>query len=52
MIYALPKKDPYIVRIKPGQTLSTALKKTTDEQKNEIKSSAARFKKMNIRKGW
>ena len=50
--YSVPKKSPYVVKIKNGETLSTNLLKTTPRQKKAIETSAKKFEARNIRKGW
>lgn len=50
--YSVPKKNPYIVRLEKGQTLSTVLKRSTPNQNKAIKDSAEKFENRNIRKGW
>ena len=50
--YSVPKKDPYVVIVKDGSTVSDTLKKVTPRQKKAIRDSAEKFALKNIRKGW
>lgn len=50
--YSIPKKDPYIVKVKSGESLSSKLKNTTPRGRKTIEDSAKKFKSINIRKGW
>lgn len=51
-VYSIPKKDPYVIRVKKGETVSDTLKETTTRRKNIMRDSAERFENKNINKGW
>lgn len=50
--YSIPKKDPYMVKVKSGESISSKLKDTTPRRKKAIEDSAKKFEVRNIRKGW
>jgi hypothetical protein len=50
--YSVPKKDPYVIKVKAGNTVSSTLKDTTARGKKAIEESARKFELKNIRKGW
>ena len=51
--YSIPKKDPYVVKVKCNNgSASTTLKETPERRKKAIRASAEKFACRNIRKGW